>query len=73
MTYRKDTNSIKNQIYPDIDRSKGVPVPMVTTRERRKNTENKRYKTFKQKQQKPTIIKAQSEKRKKWLSVKEYW
>ena len=46
---------------------------MVTTVERPRNTENKKYKTFKQKQNKPKIIKVQSEKRKKLLSKKEYW
>ena len=46
---------------------------MVTTVERRKNTTNKRYKTFKQKKIKPTIIKKQSEQREQWLSVKKYW
>jgi hypothetical protein len=38
---------MKNQIYFDVDRSKGVFMPMKTVKERRTNTENKKYKTLK--------------------------
>ena len=72
VTYNRDTNSIKNNVYPDCDRKKGVPVEMKSTSIDRAKKETSRYGPFREKEADPGVMKNQEKKRQKWLKNKEY-
>jgi hypothetical protein len=73
VTYSRESDSIKNQIFPDIDRTKGVPVPKNVKTKTRQNTTNPRYASLKNSDTKCSIITSQEAKRQEWLKNKSFW
>ena len=73
ITYDRDTNTIKNNVYPDCDRTKGVPVDMQTTTIPRAKKETSIYGPFRQKEVDSGIIRSQEAKHQRWLNNNEYW
>ena len=59
ISYNRDTDSVVNNIFPDIDRHKGIPCPVnsktLSTVER-KNIRTQKYRKFTEKDAKHTII-----------------
>ena len=77
VTYQRETNSIKNQVFPDIDRNKGIPCEVnretkkkikrnKKTGSKYKELENKTYKSY-------ALIHSQVDQRKNWFETPGVW
>ena len=76
VTWNRDTNTIVNNIFPDVDRTKGVPCPVnknTILSIERTNATTKKYRAFCDAEEGPDIIERQQSKRETWLKMEKYW
>ena len=73
VTYQRNTDTN----LPDMDRSKGVPVPVIKgetlLKKDRPNREYTRYKEWETADVNCDIIQQQEAKRQEWLQIEKYW
>ena len=77
VTYQRDTNCIKNQVYPDIDRSKGIICEVNAQTKKKINRKKKRgskYRELKDENYKSyPLIESQVDVRKEWFATPGVW
>ena len=77
VTYNRDSNSIVNNVFPDVDRNKVIPCPVnsdtLCTVVRASNVNTKKYREFQEAEESPDIIERQEAKRKSWREQKQFW
>ena len=76
ITYNRNSESVVNNIYPDVDRCKGIPCPIdnsTVCKVARSSLYSTKYKNFEDADAKIDVIERQKKKVEGWLKTKCCW